>query len=134
MFWSVLGKQPLPSQPLMCWKGMTVLHKILREGHPNVCSFNLYVFMCFFFVFNLTLCYDMYVKLYLSESGQENFQSSKLFLEFSCATKILNVEKQWKWAIPFFIHTVGWTNFSRGYWSKNFQGVLNENEKISRGL
>eukprot|EP00111_Clytia_hemisphaerica_P019398 TCONS_00057251-protein len=36
MFWAVLGKQPLPTQPLMCWKAMTVLHKILREGHPNV--------------------------------------------------------------------------------------------------
>ena len=36
MFWSVLGKQPLPSQALMCWKSLTVLHKILREGHPNV--------------------------------------------------------------------------------------------------
>jgi len=40
MFWSVLGKQPLPSQALMCWKSLTVLHKILREGHPNVSTLN----------------------------------------------------------------------------------------------
>ncbi|XP_047141929.1 huntingtin-interacting protein 1 isoform X1 [Hydra vulgaris] len=36
MFWLILGKQPLPSQPILCWKSMLVLHKILREGHPNV--------------------------------------------------------------------------------------------------
>lgn len=36
MFWTIIGRQPLPSQAVMCWKAMMVLHKILREGHPNV--------------------------------------------------------------------------------------------------
>jgi huntingtin interacting protein 1 len=36
MFWNVIGKQPLPSQVVMCWKTLTVLHKMTREGHPNV--------------------------------------------------------------------------------------------------
>ena len=36
MFWTIIGKQPLPSQAVMCWKALMVLHKILREGHPNV--------------------------------------------------------------------------------------------------
>ena len=36
MFWTTIGKQPLPSQAVMCWKALMVLHKILREGHPNV--------------------------------------------------------------------------------------------------
>ncbi|XP_057294882.1 huntingtin-interacting protein 1-like isoform X1 [Hydractinia symbiolongicarpus] len=36
MFWGVIGKQPLPSQAILCWKSLTVLHKITREGHPNV--------------------------------------------------------------------------------------------------
>lgn len=36
MFWSVLGKQPLPSQAVACWKSLMVMHKILQEGHPNV--------------------------------------------------------------------------------------------------
>ncbi|KAL9979898.1 hypothetical protein ACROYT_G008413 [Oculina patagonica] len=26
---------PLPSQVIMCWKAMLVIHKLLREGHPN---------------------------------------------------------------------------------------------------
>ncbi|XP_047141931.1 huntingtin-interacting protein 1 isoform X2 [Hydra vulgaris] len=36
MFWLTLSKQPLPSQPIICWKSMLLLHKILHEGHPNV--------------------------------------------------------------------------------------------------
>lgn len=36
MFWIVIGRQPLPSQAIMCWKALTVMHKLLREGHPNV--------------------------------------------------------------------------------------------------
>ena len=36
MFWNCLGRQPLPSQVIMCWKALTVMHKMLREGHPNV--------------------------------------------------------------------------------------------------
>ncbi len=38
-FWNILGRMPLPSQNIMCWKAMMVFHKILREGHPNVSQF-----------------------------------------------------------------------------------------------
>lgn len=36
IFWNSLGHMPLPSQVIMCWKAMLVIHKLLREGHPNV--------------------------------------------------------------------------------------------------
>eukprot|EP00794_Sanderia_malayensis_P014190 gene14190-15670_t len=42
-FWNILGKMPLPSQNIMCWKAMMVFHKILREGHTN-CMKDSYVF------------------------------------------------------------------------------------------
>jgi len=42
-FWNVLGRMPLPSQNIMCWKALMVFHKILREGHPN-CLKDSYVF------------------------------------------------------------------------------------------
>lgn len=35
IFWNSLGRMPLPSQVIMCWKAMLVIHKLLREGHPN---------------------------------------------------------------------------------------------------
>lgn len=35
IFWNSLGHMPLPSQVIMCWKAMLVIHKLLREGHPN---------------------------------------------------------------------------------------------------
>ena len=35
-FWNSLGRMALPSQVIMCWKAMLVIHKLLREGHPNV--------------------------------------------------------------------------------------------------
>lgn len=34
-FWNSLGRMALPSQVIMCWKAMLVIHKLLREGHPN---------------------------------------------------------------------------------------------------
>jgi len=36
IFWNSLGRMPLPSQVIMCWKAMLVIHKLLREGHPSV--------------------------------------------------------------------------------------------------
>lgn len=42
-FWSVIGRMPLPFQGIMCWKSLMVLHKVLREGHPN-CLKDSYVF------------------------------------------------------------------------------------------
>lgn len=35
IFWNSLGRMPLPSQVIMCWKAMLLIHKLLREGHPN---------------------------------------------------------------------------------------------------
>ncbi|XP_031570778.1 huntingtin-interacting protein 1-like [Actinia tenebrosa] len=35
IFWTCLGKMPLPSQVFMCWKAMFLIHKLLREGHPK---------------------------------------------------------------------------------------------------
>ncbi|XP_065054331.1 huntingtin-interacting protein 1-like [Rhopilema esculentum] len=42
-FWNILGRMPLPSQNVMCWKALMVFHKVLREGHPN-CLKDSYVF------------------------------------------------------------------------------------------
>ncbi|KFM62104.1 Huntingtin-interacting protein 1, partial [Stegodyphus mimosarum] len=34
-FWSVVLKLSLRGNPIVCWKFCHVLHKVLREGHPN---------------------------------------------------------------------------------------------------
>lgn len=36
IFWLSLRKLPLGTQPIMCWKALITLHKILQDGHPNV--------------------------------------------------------------------------------------------------
>eukprot|EP01137_Pigoraptor_chileana_P011254 Opistho-2@61821 len=36
IFWSAIRKLPLGAQPIMCWKAMICLHKVLQDGHPNV--------------------------------------------------------------------------------------------------
>ncbi|XP_067687684.1 huntingtin-interacting protein 1-like isoform X6 [Haliotis asinina] len=36
MFWTVATKLPVQGNPIVCWKFLHVLHKILRDGHPNV--------------------------------------------------------------------------------------------------
>ncbi|KAK2573968.1 Huntingtin-interacting protein 1 [Acropora cervicornis] len=36
IFWNSLGRMPLPSQVIMSWKAMLLIHKLLREGHPNI--------------------------------------------------------------------------------------------------
>ncbi|XP_064612942.1 huntingtin-interacting protein 1-like isoform X2 [Liolophura sinensis] len=36
MFWGVVSKIPLQGNPITCWKFCHVLHKLLRDGHPNV--------------------------------------------------------------------------------------------------
>lgn len=36
IFWSVATKLPLQGNPIVCWKFCHTLHKILREGHPQV--------------------------------------------------------------------------------------------------
>lgn len=35
-FWSVVTRLPLSSNAVLCWKFCHVLHKLLRDGHPNV--------------------------------------------------------------------------------------------------
>ncbi|XP_040843015.1 huntingtin-interacting protein 1-related protein isoform X2 [Ochotona curzoniae] len=35
-FWSYAIGLPLPSSPILSWKFCHVLHKVLRDGHPNV--------------------------------------------------------------------------------------------------
>lgn len=39
LFWHLTTKLPLQAHPIVCWKFCHVLHKLLREGHPNVGSF-----------------------------------------------------------------------------------------------
>ncbi|KZS00380.1 putative Huntingtin-interacting protein 1, partial [Daphnia magna] len=36
VFWSVILRLPIHSNPIIAWKFCHTLHKILREGHPNV--------------------------------------------------------------------------------------------------
>ena len=38
------------------------------------------------------------------------------------------------WAVPFYIHTGGWTNFTKGYSEIDFQGLLGNFSDISRGF
>lgn len=35
-FWTVVQLLPLQGNPIVCWKFCHTLHKLLREGHPNV--------------------------------------------------------------------------------------------------
>nr|CAH0102529.1 unnamed protein product [Daphnia galeata] len=35
-FWSIILRLPIHSNPIVAWKFCHTLHKILREGHPNV--------------------------------------------------------------------------------------------------
>lgn len=37
-FWSYAIGLPLPSSAILSWKFCHVLHKVLRDGHPNVSS------------------------------------------------------------------------------------------------
>jgi len=36
MFWRCVTKLPLQEHRIVAWKFCHVLHKVLREGHPNV--------------------------------------------------------------------------------------------------
>ena len=36
LFWSLVTKLQLQGHPIVAWKFCHVVHKILREGHPNV--------------------------------------------------------------------------------------------------
>ncbi|GAB1608881.1 huntingtin-interacting protein 1-like isoform X2, partial [Argonauta hians] len=36
VFWGTTSKLPLQANAIICWKFLHVLHKLLREGHPNV--------------------------------------------------------------------------------------------------
>lgn len=42
-FWSYAIGLPLPSSAILSWKFCHVLHKVLRDGHPNVSSHRLQV-------------------------------------------------------------------------------------------
>lgn len=45
-FWSYAIGLPLPSSSILSWKFCHVLHKVLRDGHPNVSSCCLLVPCC----------------------------------------------------------------------------------------
>ncbi len=36
MFWGLVTRQPLQGHPIVCWKFLHVLHKVMREGHSQV--------------------------------------------------------------------------------------------------
>lgn len=36
MFWNVAGKMPVQANPIVCWKFLQVVHKLMRDGHPNM--------------------------------------------------------------------------------------------------
>ncbi|XP_041349097.1 huntingtin-interacting protein 1-like isoform X2 [Gigantopelta aegis] len=36
IFWTVASKLPVQANPIVCWKFLHVMHKLLRDGHPNV--------------------------------------------------------------------------------------------------
>ena len=36
LYWSIGGKLPLQGNPIVAWKFLHVLHKILRDGHHHV--------------------------------------------------------------------------------------------------
>uniref|UniRef100_A0A2C9LW83 I/LWEQ domain-containing protein n=1 Tax=Biomphalaria glabrata TaxID=6526 RepID=A0A2C9LW83_BIOGL len=36
MFWNIASKMPLQAHPIVCWKFLQVIHKLMRDGHPNV--------------------------------------------------------------------------------------------------
>ncbi|XP_071152124.1 huntingtin-interacting protein 1-like [Mytilus edulis] len=35
LYWTIGGKLPLQGNPIIAWKFIHVLHKILRDGHPH---------------------------------------------------------------------------------------------------
>lgn len=36
MFWNIASKMPVQANPIVCWKFLQVIHKLMRDGHPNV--------------------------------------------------------------------------------------------------
>ncbi|XP_076453265.1 huntingtin-interacting protein 1-like isoform X2 [Babylonia areolata] len=36
MFWTIGSKMPVQANPIVCWKFLQVIHKLMRDGHPNV--------------------------------------------------------------------------------------------------
>ncbi|XP_070205634.1 huntingtin-interacting protein 1-like isoform X2 [Littorina saxatilis] len=36
MFWTIASKMPVQANPIVCWKFLQVIHKLMRDGHPNV--------------------------------------------------------------------------------------------------
>ncbi|CAG5135809.1 unnamed protein product, partial [Candidula unifasciata] len=36
MFWTIASKMPVQANPIVCWKFLQVVHKLMRDGHPNV--------------------------------------------------------------------------------------------------
>ncbi|GFO06726.1 huntingtin-interacting protein 1, partial [Plakobranchus ocellatus] len=36
MFWTIASKMPVQANPIVCWKFLQMVHKIMRDGHPNV--------------------------------------------------------------------------------------------------
>lgn len=44
MFWTIASKMPVQANPIVCWKFLQVVHKLMRDGHPNV-SIYIYIYM-----------------------------------------------------------------------------------------
>ncbi|GFR93599.1 huntingtin-interacting protein 1 [Elysia marginata] len=36
MFWTIASKMPVQANPIVCWKFLQMVHKIMRDGHANV--------------------------------------------------------------------------------------------------
>jgi len=36
MFWNIASKMPVQANPIVCWKFLQLVHKLMRDGHPNV--------------------------------------------------------------------------------------------------
>lgn len=65
-FWNVVMKLPLQGNPIVCWKFCHVLHKVLREGHPNVRVF--FSFFCLIIYLTLTVEKLIFICHYLGHS------------------------------------------------------------------
>ena len=39
LFWKIVTQHvQLQGNPVVCWKFLHVVHRLLRDGHPNVCA------------------------------------------------------------------------------------------------
>ena len=48
MFWTIGSKMPVQANPIVCWKFLQVIHKLMRDGHPNVSAY-VHIVVCVYF-------------------------------------------------------------------------------------